>query len=103
MIGRDDLYKIDEEAEELILAPDIDLIKKRIPIFVDMAKDRGREEQKIDLDKDEYYLPGDPDANIAPFNPRKPRAIVYDFGKGEDRFPEKPDNLDIEDQLFLEV
>lgn len=44
MIGRDDLYKIDEEAEELILAPDIDLIKKRIPIFVDMAKDRGREE-----------------------------------------------------------
>jgi hypothetical protein len=29
MIGREDLYKIDEEKEELILEPDIDVIKKR--------------------------------------------------------------------------
>jgi hypothetical protein len=44
MIGREDLQKIDEEKEELILEPDIDVIKKRQPVFVDMAKDRGREE-----------------------------------------------------------
>jgi hypothetical protein len=29
MIGREDLQKIDEEKEELILEPDIDAIKKR--------------------------------------------------------------------------
>jgi hypothetical protein len=44
MIGREELHKIDEEREELIIEPDIDVIRKRKPMFVDMAKDRGREE-----------------------------------------------------------
>lgn len=89
MLGREDtLQKIDEEQEELILEPDIAVIKKRQPMFVDMGKDRGREDGKVDLDADEYYLPGDPESEVAPFNPRKPRPIAYDFGKGPERFPE---------------
>ena len=72
-------------------------------MFVDMAKDRGREEQKVCLDDDEYYMPGDIDADVAPFNPRKPRPIAYDFGKAGDRFPEKLDIHETEDQLILEV
>ncbi len=97
MTGREDLQKIDEEKEELILEPDIDVIKKRQPVFVDMAKDRGREEQKVCLDDDEYYMPGEVDTEIAPFNPRKPRPIAYDFGKAGERFPDKPDMHETED------
>ena len=104
MLGRaDPLQKIDEEQEELILEPDIDVIKKRQPMFVDMAKDRGREEAKVNLDDDEYYLPGAVDDEAAPFNPRKPRPIAYDFGKGGERFPEQNIVYDTEDQLLLDV
>jgi len=44
MIGREELQKIDEEKEELILEPDINVIKTRKPMYVDMAKAHGREE-----------------------------------------------------------
>ena len=48
-------------------------------------------------------MSGDVDADIAPFNPRKPRPIAFDFGKAGERFPEKPDIHETEDQLLLEI
>jgi hypothetical protein len=48
-------------------------------------------------------LAGDIEADIAPFNPRKPRPMAYDFAKAPERFPEKPDTHETEDQLLLEI
>lgn len=58
MIGREDLQPIEEERDELVIEPQIDAIKKRKPMYVDMAKQQGREEHKH-LDDDEFYLPGE--------------------------------------------
>ncbi len=55
------------------------------------------------MDDDEFYLAGDLEADVAPFNPKKPRPIAYDFGKGGERFPEQQNIHEIEDQLLLDV
>lgn len=73
-------------------------------MFVDMDKARGREDAAVNLDEEEYYLQGEPDKDIAPFNPKKPRAIAYDFGKGQDRFPQQNENdYQTDERLVLDV
>ncbi len=54
-----EVEKVDHEdannGEELMLEPNIDAVKKRVPNLVNMEKQKGREEAKK-LDDDEYFV-----------------------------------------------
>ena len=80
--------------EELIVEPNIDVIRKRKIFLVDFDKQTGREEQKH-VDDDEYYV-NNLEYKEVP-DPSQPRAIAHDFGKAPDRF-----NSDLLAELGIE-
>ena len=93
----------DDYREELVLNPTDDLIKKRLVNFVDFSKQTGREEKKVDLDDDEYYIRPADDGPAVPYDPSQPREIAHDFGKGSERFPVKENLHEVEEPLILDV
>ena len=72
--------------DELILDPNIDVIRRRRTFLVtDFNKQIGRKEVgDSDPAKDEYYIAvGDEEEKMA--DPSAKRPIVYDFGKPKPR------------------
>jgi len=89
-IGRPDLEenKDYETDEQLILEPNIDVIRKRQPTAPDFDKQIGRvEPQKLEDMEDEIYIRRLDDPPI-PYDPSVPKVVAHDFGAREDRFPE---------------
>ena len=108
-LGRPEPTKIDDEYDEqLILEPDINVIKKRAPTAPNFDKQIGREEPK-NLDDEELFV-RDFDDDPIPKNPMDPKVVGYNFGLGPQRFnleEEKlandldfnDDHLDLDPQL----
>ncbi|CDW74037.1 UNKNOWN [Stylonychia lemnae] len=94
--------------QELILEPNIDVIRKRKQfLVVDFDKQVGREERKH-IDDDEYYVNNLSYGEIRPNDPADKKVVAYDFGKKEERFKIdmrrelglEPDEVIIEPQLL---
>ena len=84
-LGRPDPAQADDDYDEqLVLEPDIDVIRKRQPTAPDFAKQLGRESPKR-LDDDEQYIVDFPDDPI-PKDPMLPKVVAHNFGLGKERF-----------------
>ena len=70
--------------EELIIEPNIDVIRKRKPYFVtDFNKQTGRNDN-IDITADEYFINvGTEEEKLD--NPGRKSVVAYDFGKPKKR------------------
>lgn len=80
--------RVDEDREELIIEPNHDVIKPKVPGAPDFSKQVGRQE-RVDLNDDEVYIVDLPE-NPIPFDPSQPRVRgVPDFAKQPERFDGK--------------
>lgn len=80
--------------EELIIEPNIDVIRKRKPYFVtDFNKQTGRNDN-IDITADEYFINvGTEEEKLQ--NPGRKSVVAYDFGKPKKRDEDKLDGIEI--------
>jgi hypothetical protein len=87
-IGRPEEYKLDDDhREELIIEPNIEVVRKKQPYLVtDFGKQIGREDlEKRDPHQDEYYIMGGTEEERLA-DPSMKRPVVYDFGRPKQRF-----------------
>jgi len=92
-IGRPEAPDRDEALDdELILEPNIDVIRPRRPGAPDFDKQIGREEKKT-LDDDEVFVVDFDGVAPVPNDPSAPRIRgFHEFGKAEDRFKPSGDD-----------
>ena len=79
MIGRgDDMRLLDEDVDDdLILDDNQDLVKKRKFTFVNMDKDRGREEVILEEDEYDFRFANHDYDDIEPKNPKKEKVVTH--------------------------
>ena len=87
--------------QELIIEPNIDVIKKRKVFLVDFDKQVGREEKKH-VDDEEVYVKNFDFEDIRPKDPSEPKVKGFEFGKAEERFKiDLKRELDIEEDMLV--
>lgn len=96
-IGRRDneLHDIELDiGDELIIEPNIDVIRKRKPYLVtDFNKQTGRNDT-VDITADEYYIKvGTEEEKLE--NPARKSVVTYDFGKPKMRDEDKLDGIEV--------
>ena len=104
-LGRTEPQEVDEFQDELIIEPNINVIRPKKPSAPDFSKQLGREDP-LKLPDDEIYILDLPD-NPIPNDPSMPRVKgIVNFGLGKDRFDNEKEMaraLDLEqDELFIE-
>lgn len=101
-LGRGGDYEHEEEQEELLLEPNVDVTRKAQGIggAIPLSKQVGRPVE-VDLDEDEHFTaPADTEA--IPNDPSKPRVTSLPFDKQAERFKYEPqDSIDEQPELLL--
>lgn len=93
--GLDTIHEADEDiahGDILVLEPDINVIRPRIPGGPDFDKYTGREDPKRHIDDDEVHLVDLEGIDPIPNDPSQPRVQGHvDMGKKEERFKHNHD------------
>lgn len=93
-----------KEEDELIIDPNIDAVRKRQPVFVDIGKQIGREERKT-LDDDEVFFNNVIQNEPIPNDPSRPKVPTHDFGKDKPRFidEKQKEKYSVQEEIDLDV
>ena len=93
----------DDLTEQLLIEPNIDAIRPKIPAAPDFSKQIGRPEKRH-IDDDQLYIIDLPD-NPIPFDPSQPRVKgIPDLSKQQDRFDNRKEmakDMDFEQEEVI--